>query len=224
MKWTFRANLPGLATAGLLLVMAAGDGLDVDFAAAAPFHARVRGAINAVPASIGSWRGEDLPIPHDVLDLLHPNAALHRRYTDESGHSMELLIVQCTDARDMRGHCPDVCYPANGWLVRQVRPVQVDLPGRPAEALEYELERQGTSGMESLFVRSFFVMPEGNILKDMNSLIAAAKDYRMLPFGAAQFQVAFNGSVGLEDRNSAFIEVVASNRPLIRTMQSGGIQ
>ena len=49
----------------------------------------------------------------------------------------------------------------------------------------------------------------------MESVNAAAKDYRELAYGVAQIQVLFDASVGEAQRDAAFNGLIGANRRLI---------
>ena len=81
-------------------------------------NAEVLTAIDAAPYRIGQWIGEDVAVPPAALEILQTNAILSRRFRHlTSGINANLLVVHCSDARDMQGHYPPVCYPANGWIL-----------------------------------------------------------------------------------------------------------
>ena len=95
------------------------NSVDVDGEARARRMQAVADAIAAAPYRIGPWAGADEPPAPAAIKLLHTNAILARRYERVGGDgSVSVLVVHCTDVRDMRGHWPPMCYPANGWMPR----------------------------------------------------------------------------------------------------------
>src|ERR1043166_1141556 len=70
---------------------------------AEPFHQRAKGAIESIPYQLGGWCGQDEAIPPAATHLLRPNVILSRTYVDPGRMDRQagLLIVQCTDSRDM---------------------------------------------------------------------------------------------------------------------------
>ena len=215
-------TIPPLASIALLGIMAFRDPLYIDARPAMPFHERVKLAVQAIPMQIGEFAGRDLPIPQGAVALLKPNAMLSRLYTDASTDThVVFMVVQSRDSRDMRGHCPAVCYPANGWSIDADPPVNLDGKGFTIRGREYMLHRTTAGGEEKLFVRSFFVLPNGRTVPDMDDVVAAAKDYRKLSYGAAQVQVVFEPDLDLGKRDAIFATLMEANGPLVRTMQSG---
>lgn len=66
-----------------------------------------------VPYEIDSWKGTDIPIDQSVYEILETENILSRRYLDESGYSVDLLIVCAENNRDSF-HPPEICYVGSG--------------------------------------------------------------------------------------------------------------
>src|SRR5579884_1718328 len=81
------------------------------------YHQLVQDAGATVPREIGDWKADgDSPLPPAAIALLHPNLVISRHYENsKTGHSVEFLLIQCSDVRDLLGHYPPRCYPANGY-------------------------------------------------------------------------------------------------------------
>jgi hypothetical protein len=215
-----------LATVLLLLGMTTADKLRIDPHEADAFHARAAAAIHRLPRVLGSgpatWLavGKDIPLPDDAEGLLKPNAYVHRMYLNPStGRRVEVLLVQCRDTRDMQGHYPPICYPSSGCRIDGGSPqtwqAAAGLPG--ITGTEYVVDRP--SG-EQTIIRDFFILPSGKIAPDLDSVNAAAKDYRELVFGVAQVQVLFDASVGEAQRDQIFAELIGPSRGMIEALRS----
>ncbi len=214
--------LPPILSLTLLAIMAFRDPLRIDPSPAKPFHDRVRLAVSNIPRQVGDFTSEDLPIPPGAVTLLKPNAMLTRLYTNPLTNTHAFfLVVQSRDSRDMRGHCPAICYPANGWSIDASPPISLDGTGFSIRGREYALRRETAAGVEHLFVRSFFVLPDGRTVPDMEDVVAAAKDYRKLSYGAAQIQVVLDPDLDSAKREAIFASLMRANAPLIRTMEAG---
>ena len=69
--------------------------------------------LEVVPHEIGSWKGTDFPIDQNVYEILETEDILSRRYQDESGYPVDLLIVFSKNNRDSF-HPPEICYVGAG--------------------------------------------------------------------------------------------------------------
>lgn len=190
---------------------------------AEPFHARMRAAREAVPSRIGDWAGEEVPIPAAAVALLKPNALLSRRYVNQrTGRVASFLLVQCRDARDMSGHYPPVCYPANGWQEVSARPVEWSLGERRIAGMEYQYSRVAGDQVMTTAVSNVIALPDGRYGKGMQEVRELAADYLRRFYGAAQIQVVLDASLPEEERRAIFCELVGANLPLLEALGSGG--
>jgi hypothetical protein len=72
-----------------------------------PYHQSVRKAAEQTPLNFGAWSGTDLLVPLEAKKQLHPNVIISRRYTNSlTQQRLALLIVQCSDVRDLTPHFP----------------------------------------------------------------------------------------------------------------------
>jgi hypothetical protein len=228
---------------GLLLPMAAQDAGRARPPNVDAYHRQVKAAIEKIPPHLGTWVGEDQEVPTAAQKLLRPNIILSRSYTDTlTGAQVNFLIVHCRDPRDMLGHYPPVCYPANGdpqsgegkardWEVRE-RPSDDAATARTISGMEYVFERQFSDprGVSSLtrttVVYNFLVVPDRReTIRDMDALQRAAKDYQRRAYGAAQFQVVFGGDdnhpvLPREQRDKVFQALIGPNLPVIDTLMN----
>jgi hypothetical protein len=165
------------------------------------FHSVVRRAVGAQPETFGAYRSTEVPIPPAAQQLLRQNSAISRRFVnEESGRAGSLLMVQCSDSRDMTGHYPPVCYPANGWEPVKVggqngSVVTVRIGDRPIEVMKYVYARTIGNEYRSIVVYNFFVIPSKGIILDMPAVRRAAATFGLRFFGAAQVQAVVDGAV-----------------------------
>jgi len=74
-------------------------------------------ALSQFPYEVGDWIGEDLEVSETVLKVAGNDDYLMRSYTNsKTGQVINLYIAYSARPRTMRGHRPDVCYPASGWI------------------------------------------------------------------------------------------------------------
>lgn len=202
----------------------------------APYHARAKVAIEAVPYSIagGLWTGKDEELPQAAQTLLRPNAWINRTYRENDtsafsrrSRAVSLLIVQCRDSNDMLGHYPPICYPNSGktqiyTAARQWKVGDITIPGT-----EYRFSSRADGRDTITTVYSFLIVPNHGIAPTMKDVEATAEDYQERYFGAAQFQVVFESAAGADrpvsERDEIFTTLMTPNISLIKTLTSGGL-
>jgi Protein of unknown function (DUF3485) len=199
---------------------------------AAPYHAAVRAAVEAIPFRVGGWEGTTVKVPEPAQKLLRPNAILARQYRHRgSGRTASLILVQCGDTRDLVGHYPPVCYPGQGWVLREQEEVPVDTgetagpaskePRGPLPMRRYSFTRASFSQESSQIVYSSFIIPGRRPVPDMNAVHAAASDYQARSFGAAQIQVVLSEQIAREEERLIVSELLGSAAAAISAIERG---
>ncbi len=187
-----------------------------------PYHERVRGVIESVPYQIGDWYGSDVEVPPAALALLRPNAICSRRYqNNRTGNSVELLIVQTRDARDMGGHYPPVCYPAHGWVEKSVEPVEWEVRSLTVPGREYIFSQSLPGRLSTIVVENVLILPNGEMIRDIEGVRAIAADYRMHFYGAGQLQLVFDQSIPSEERRAIIDIFLDAALPVLEAIRSG---
>lgn len=153
-------------------------------------------AMEAVPYTIGPWIGTDVEVPADAGEMLHTTAILSRRYDRlPRGPMVSVMLVHCTDSRDMLGHYPPRCYPSSGWS----KPDKYDEDGTPFELVagdltipvteyvyEYPLEHGQTARIR---IFNFFILPDGTLSRNKDDIYKQSERLAVAVQGAAQMQV-----------------------------------
>lgn len=204
--------------AGVLLVVLGlfGAPPTVDASAARQHHADATRAGELVPFTFGAWVGADVPVPTSAEDLLKPNVLISRAYENmDTGESVSLLIVQCTDARDLAGHYPPVCYPAHGLEPGTAVAMNWRIAGHEIPAMRYSFSEQDVTSRSVTVVDNFMALPTGRFGRDMDEMRRVGKDRRLRHFGAAQVQLLTSGAMSDQRRDEVFEEVVGVVVPLI---------
>jgi hypothetical protein len=237
--------LPVLLPPALCLLLLAGlvaqARTRVQPADAEPFHQRAAAAIAGIPANFdnGQWVSEEEPEPPTATALLRPNAILSRRYIkhlpDGQILSVGVLIVQCRDARDMQGHYPPRCYPANGAKQLESIPRRWSIAGTTIPGMEYLFTQLTEGRNQDLRVYNFFVIPEipglearavsgpnggRGICPDIDSVYASGEDYQQRYYGAAQFQFVFPDELSQAIRDEILAEFLAPNLNVVTTLMN----
>ncbi len=182
----------------------------------AEYHQRIRAAAQSVPAHIGSWVGEVIPIPTRVQTVLQPNVILSRRYTNvETGCCADLLLVQCTEAHSMAGHFPLRCYPAEGWSVQSATPRDWAVGNLSFTGTEYEFTIDEIGQTRSLIVANCLLLPGGKVLRDMNAMAKALAGRIGQSAGAGQIQICFDASIPEAQRDQAITELLGGYQSVL---------
>lgn len=193
---------------------------------AQPFHQRAKQAILSFPYAVGYFTGSDVPVPTAAVKLLRPNVILSRLYVNNApGASSEivqranLLIVQCLDSRDMLGHYPPVCYPANGMTLIRSHPRTWTIDQTTIRGMEYEFSQNASGESYAQVVYNFLIVPGHGIVRDMAGVNASAQDYQKRFFGAAQFQVVFDAELNESQRDGIFSALVSADLSVLETLE-----
>ncbi|QDU33073.1 hypothetical protein KS4_11140 [Poriferisphaera corsica] len=221
-QYSFR----NIAIVFIAMILLLGIGLQAVFrpqpSDASEFHAVAKNSIYSLPSQIGDWVGRDQDIPASAIKLLRPNAIISRSYYNKkTGETASLLIVQSKDARDMRGHFPPVCYPANGYQMTNEMQVDWDADGLLMNGTDYTFSIQRSNRVTYLNVANFIILPNGYVVPNMKALNEAASDYTRFFQGAAQLQLVTNKNYTDEQRQRIFEELVGSNKQIIQTLLNG---
>ena len=122
-----RKTIPYLVVALLLLlVITAREWIDRRWAGGPP-----SGPI-PVDFSLGEWRGEDLALDKEVLEMLKPDQLIFRRYKHPEGQTALVYgIFYLSQGTDRTMHSPMNCYPGSGWEIVDTEEVNLHGLTRP---------------------------------------------------------------------------------------------
>jgi EpsI family protein len=83
--------------------------------------------LEALPYEISGWPGLELPMEDEVTQMLNADFNLQRAYQDPAGGYVWLYVgYYGTDRGGKAEHTPWICYPSQGWVIRQSDTVVVD--------------------------------------------------------------------------------------------------
>jgi hypothetical protein len=205
---------------------------------AEPHLKRCRDAIAAFPSKIetanGTWTGQDSVMPEPAIKLLLPNAILSREYVNDKTRAVvELLIVNCGNARYLQGHYPPNCYPSQGENeIKDDRKSRTwDLPDMKINGMEYHFLPKSPTDQDHV-VYNFFVMPhvpgvtvahkelDGKIFPDIDAVYKSGEDYQRGYYGAAEFQLVTGAELTSQERDQAFIDLLSPNQNILWTLEN----
>ena len=210
-----------LMTAGLLLALAImfPNSTRVDPATLSKLEA-VKQAVMAVPYRVGRWNSTPIEIPAAAIELLHPNAILSRRFEPiDGGPSISLLLVHCTDARDMGGHYPPNCYPSAGWKLVSSRRESLTLKEKDIPVAVYMFSRFSEIGLETrIRILNVFVLPDGSLTPELNDIRKLAARVTVASLGVAQLQIVSSLTMSDETALSEANELLEALPGLLRAL------
>ncbi|MEM6333617.1 MAG: exosortase-associated EpsI family protein [Planctomycetota bacterium] len=214
--------------AGLVFVLLGGVMVEHRLYREAPanadaYHERVKAAIDALPYSFDAWVGVDGTVPEAAVQMLHANRILSRRFEHmPTGRSVQVLIVHCTDSRDLIGHYPPVCYPANGWSTRAEEPIDLShATGADVSATKYRFGRGDAVDEQEMDLFNFMVLPDGTLAPDMRAVERASQDYRKKFFGAAQVQILVPTDLDVDVQTELAGRFIELLEPVLDEIRSG---
>jgi hypothetical protein len=219
-----RVDLVALVLAVLLVSGAVAERFTLARPAdASAYQERVRKAFGAFPKTLGNWVGQDCEIPAQAMALLRPNSILSRTYTNVvTGESCGVLLVDCSDARDLVCHYPPVCYPGQGWKLVSSEPQKWTVKGEKIPGTNYQFTRTSFESATGRLAANTMILPDGTFKPDMKAIEDAAKNVQMRTYGAAQIQVIVDGNVGALEREKVIQAMLELHKPLFDAIHSAG--
>jgi len=228
-SWWRRIALaaPALALAAMLTLPVVLRQTKEDRAVALARNAEVQAAIDELPYRLGEWVGVDMEVPTAAVEILHPNAILSRAYSKMSGGpALQLLIVHCSDARDMDGHYPPNCYPAQGWMPAappdELVNVTLHVGGEPVMMRLYNFRQLDDWGGErSVRVFNYYLLPDGGTTVDQTVVNRLVERSGFAVEGVAQVQVVMTGELGERESMAAAEELFNAASGLLTRLGQG---
>jgi EpsI family protein len=112
----FSPRRHGWVAAVLLALGAAGTAALGWLGQAAEEQTAVTAPLEQISPKLGLWTGDDHPVPPVVTDLLAPDRALHRVYTNNVGEMVVVWAFYWNTGAAIKGyHHPDVCWGNKGF-------------------------------------------------------------------------------------------------------------
>jgi hypothetical protein len=190
----------------------------------APYLGQVQSAATKLPLRIGDWVGENIDVPQAAIKILRPNVIISRRYTNfVTGSTANVLLVHCSDARDLMGHYPPVCYPNQGWKMENATPRQWRVEGLDGlvDGKQYRF-RRSRDDVGGLTIQNFMMLPNGRTGRDMDAIHKSASTDQHF-YGAGQVQVITQSGMPEEERDRVVQDLVQGHLPVISAVLKGPI-
>lgn len=104
-------------------------------------------SLSSFPSQLGNWKGKDIPLDKDTLEVLGPGDFLARSYSDPESDvpRVDLFLAYFPSQRTGDTiHSPKHCLPGAGWIPDQNDRVMLSFPGHiPFPANRYVVSRDG---------------------------------------------------------------------------------
>lgn len=188
------------------------------------YHRSAATVIGEVPYRIGDWVGLDIDPQAPAVTLLKPVKILQRKYTNlKDGRWFSMLIVCCTDVRDMVGHYPPRCYPASGWTATGSTSTSFIIGYESIEAVVYGFDRSVDGIRQGMMIYNYFILPTDPqpYTPDMKRLNAYAQQANAARIGATQFQVMIPGTKPSDETRTTAAQVIESLIPAMQIIAKG---
>lgn len=176
--------------------------------------------LEQIPFAVGDWLATEAPLAPQELDLLKPLAAFRRTYSrpGEDGQ-VTLVVIACSQARDLVGHEPGLCLTRQGWSVVAARATGWLEPSRRVEGIDYLFENDLHPDLQRRVAS--VLITYGRITSGRPELVAAAAaDFRRNSLGAVGIQLVCDDNISdaeWEQRCSGFI---AGCQPVVAQFQA----
>ena len=216
--------IPGLTLVLLLVLPIVFPNRTIVDAAAVAHQKAVALAVEQTPYRIGQWVGRDMAVPPAAIRLLRPNAILSRRFQRIGGGlTVDVLLVHCTDARDMRGHFPPICYPFAGWQAmppKNGRESELMVAGQPIPVRIYEFHRvEGGNRETRIRICNTFILPDGTVTTEIAQINRLTERLALAATGIAQLQIVSHHDIDEERTARAAGEILTGMPELLTTLR-----
>lgn len=217
-----RLDRTAMGLSALLLLGAAADR-----ASLAPpidptaYHQQICALAGAVSWNQSDWYAVEQPTQERVGTWIHANIFRDILLTNAlTGHSVNLLIEHCDDARDLIPHFPAVCYPSRGMDTMGVWNRDWKVGDMTIQGTEYLFDQNEFQAGGSLIVDNFMILPTGQFCREMKEVkreLPVADRY----VGLAQFQIVFPATIPQAQREADLRQILLPCCDLIRAIRHG---
>jgi hypothetical protein len=187
------------------------------------YRERVRHAFDSFGSVSGDWVSKEVAVPAEAMKMLRPNSIMSRQYTNVvTGYRCSVLLVDCSDARDLVCHYPPVCYPGQGWKLISKQAQAWEVGGGTIAGTNYEFSRSDFESGTGILAANTMILPDGQFKPDMRGVEEAAANVHRRGYGAAQIQVIVDGAMSEMDRARVIQAMLELHKPLFDAIRSAG--
>ena len=151
------------------------------------------GALERLSMQIGNWVGQDVKLTEAVVEATDTDAHINRRYLrNNRAESVSLYVAYGVRARDLMPHRPEVCYPGNGWTLKDTRDAELLLAdGVKLQCRVLRFARVGLA-TENVTVLNYYIV-DGRYCPDVSLLRSKAWQGQSSIRYMAQVQISCSG-------------------------------
>lgn len=130
--------------------------------------------LSQFPKSIGAWEGKDIPLSLAIQRVAGNDDFVNRRYENTAERAWASVYIAYTARpRTMKGHKPQICYPAAGWILNSTDLIQItSLSGRQISCLMHQFSKPAM-GSSSVIVLNYYIV-NGWIICDESAFSGVA--------------------------------------------------
>ncbi|MGI9013219.1 MAG: exosortase-associated EpsI family protein [Phycisphaerales bacterium] len=184
----------------------------------------VEAVMKELPYTRGAWVGQDVPVVQAARELLSTNAIFSRMYRKlPDGPHITVVAVYVSDARDLDGHYPPVCYPNAGWTAMRSDSgnphSSLSYQGTMIPTAVYEFTREDRDGrVAGLRIHDFFVLPNGVMSRDMDDVRRQSSRLDDSMQGSAQIQFVMDRAYSPDEARAWCEELLPVLDELFRSL------
>jgi hypothetical protein len=131
----------------------------------------LRKPLTAVPLSLGSWTGRDLPVEADIIERAQTTEYLSRTYESSKhpGLSVQLWINYSRHGDNLR-HTPEICLPSGGWNKIESQTRMLSVPVGQDRSMKIIRLGYGRDELVESVGFWYYIFGEGKLEKYVRSL------------------------------------------------------
>jgi len=162
-------------------------------------------ALDKFPKRIDHWLGTATPLDEKIVRTTSADSLINRQYASEKTSDKVSLYIACgVRTSEIMIHHPEVCYPANGWTLRQRNVIQLSVNDDlklPCRIFEFS---RGTVEQENVTVLHYIVV-DGLPYRDIS--LARSSYWRLTERVdyIAQIQIIYSSKTSTTDDSAGQI-------------------
>lgn len=174
-----------------------------------------------MPKTFGHWIGRDVPLPPSAVHLLQPNVDLCRNFVNsKTGEQATLMVIDCSDTRNLSGHYPPNCYPGNGWILDKSTAKTWVIQKTPITGMEYKFHR-APSILNHIYMLMISLLCRMENFSPLKGNFSMIPEVLMNVCLGPQVELTLPGDMLPADRLQVFHDLIGANWKLIIAILHG---